>query len=317
MRPSKPKADAVIFDIDNVLIDTRKSYLDAIRWTVEIYLTHGKIPLFHKDPSDKTSLLLSSQDIDRFKLLGGFNDDWDCCYGLLIYLLNLPVARKSLAELRKHLNIKELSSKLTERPAGVNGLVKLFGRSPHVTIEQISRIFQEIYLGPDLFQDTENKRPLYWKKRGLIYKEKLIFKKSFLEKLRHRGVKLGIATGRPQFEAVFSLKHFGILDYFDAITTMDEVKKAEREQKKSLRKPHPFSLIETALKLGQGKRFCYVGDLPDDVLAALRAKEVIDILALAFPKFASDPKLTAKEIEKARPDAILEKASDLLKFIKK
>lgn len=316
MRPSKPKAEAVIFDIDNVLIDTRKSYLDAIRWTVEIFLTHGKIPLFYKEKTDK-NLLLTSHDIDRFKLLGGFNDDWDCCYGILIYLLHLPVSKKSLSELRKQINLKALSEKITERPLGVNGMVKHFGRSPHVMIEQISRIFQEIYLGPDLFRDTENKKPLYWKKRGLIYKEKLIFKRALLEKLRQRGIKLGIATGRPQFEAIFSLKHFGILDYFDAVTTMDEVKKAERDQKKSLRKPHPFSLIETALKLGQGKKFCYVGDLPDDVLAAKRAKEVIDMLALAFPKFSSDPKTTAKELEKTQPDGTLAKASDLLRFVRK
>ena len=38
--------DAVIFDIDNVLVDTRLSYLEAIRWTIDLYLMHGNVPFF-------------------------------------------------------------------------------------------------------------------------------------------------------------------------------------------------------------------------------------------------------------------------------
>jgi phosphoglycolate phosphatase-like HAD superfamily hydrolase len=312
-----PSLDAVIFDMDNVLIDTRRSYLEAIRLTVEIYLTHGKIPLFHKEKSEKTSLLLSSRDVDSFKLLGGFNDDWDCCYGILNYLISLPVKRKSMAELRSLMDIPGLAKIFKERPVGVNGIVKHFSRSPHVMIEKISRIFQEIYLGAEIFEATENRRPFYWKKRGLIYKEKLIFKKAIFEKLQAKKIPLGIATGRPKFEAVFSLKHFGVLEYFSVLTTMDEVKKAEREQKKSLRKPNPFSLLETANLLGKGKNFCYVGDLPDDMLAAHKAKEILSIQAVAFPNFTSDPETTSRELAKVKPDFILERPSDLLKLLRK
>ena len=44
----KAQADAIIFDIDNVLVDTRQSYLEAIRNTVELYLTHGPVPFFSR-----------------------------------------------------------------------------------------------------------------------------------------------------------------------------------------------------------------------------------------------------------------------------
>ena len=87
----KVQTDAVIFDIDNVLIDTRHSYLDAIRNTVELYLTHGPVPFFSRSPGGKFPSLLKPEEVDQFKLLGGFNDDWECCYGLLFYLLSLPV----------------------------------------------------------------------------------------------------------------------------------------------------------------------------------------------------------------------------------
>ena len=79
----KVNADAIIFDIDNVLVDTRHSYLEAIRNTVELYLTHGPIPFFSRSAGGKFPSLITPEDVDQFKLLGGLNDDWDCCYGLL------------------------------------------------------------------------------------------------------------------------------------------------------------------------------------------------------------------------------------------
>ena len=317
MKTSKPTVDAVIFDIDNVLIDTRRSYLDAIRWTVELYLTQGSVPLFHRGRRSKSSLMLTSHDIDHFKLLGGFNDDWDCCYGLLVYLLSLPVPKRTLEELRKKIDLKGLANALPHRPVGVNGIVKSLGRSQQVMIEKISRIFQEVYLGAELFEATENKKALHWNKRGLIYKERLIFKASLLKKLQAQGIRLGIATGRPHFEAVLSLKHFGVLQYFEAMTTVDEVKKAEREQKQSLRKPNPFSLIQTAKKLGIDRKFLYIGDLPDDMQAAHQAKKVIDIRAVAFSSYASDPSAAAEALEKATPDFYLERPSALFRLLKK
>src|SRR3989339_2149460 len=77
----KVQADAIIFDIDNVLVDTRQSYLEAIRIAVELYLTHGPIPFFSRSAGGKFPSLLTPEDVDQFKLLGGFNDDWECCYG--------------------------------------------------------------------------------------------------------------------------------------------------------------------------------------------------------------------------------------------
>lgn len=307
--------DAVIFDIDNVLVDTRRSYLEAIRWTVEIYLTSGTVPLFTTSRKSRRPQFLSAKDVHQFKLLGGFNDDWDCCYGLLVYLLNLPVRSRSLAHLKQAMNIAAFSKKIRHRPLGVRGIVKRLGRPSAVTIEKIGRIFQEMYLGKDLFPIVERKEPLYWAKRGLIHREKLIFRRSTLQKLRRIGVKLGIATGRPRYEALYALKRFGVLSYFDALTTIDDVKKAEREAKQSLRKPHPFSLLETAKKMGKDRRYLYVGDLPDDMLAVRQAKSQLNIFSVAFPWFSADLREALLEIEKARPDFILEKPTALVRLI--
>lgn len=316
VKTTKPLAfDAVIFDIDNVLIDTRHSYLDAIRWTIEIFLTHGKVPYFKPTQRAGKPSILSADDVDQFKLLGGFNDDWDCCYGLLIYLLKLPIQAWTTDNLKKAINIKGFSKQVTKRPLRVSGIVEKFGVVRGVTIEKISRIFQEVYLGKKLFPLLERKRLFYWKKRGLIDKEKLIFKRPLLEKLKERGVKLGIATGRPRFEALYALRHFGILDLFDVITSITEVKKAEQLAKESLRKPHPYSLIETGKKIGAKKRFLYVGDLPDDTLAAERAKSTLNIRAAAFPWFSSNPARALQEIQKTHPDFLLRKPSGLISLV--
>ncbi|MBI3314069.1 MAG: HAD family hydrolase [Candidatus Omnitrophica bacterium] len=314
MKPKPPAFDAVIFDIDNVLIDTRHSYLDAIRWTIEIYLTSDSVPFFLPGKRAK-SLLLSEKDVNQFKLLGGFNDDWDCCYGLLIYLTTLPVKQRTMDHLKSVMSLPAFCKRITKRPLRAAGITALLGRPQAIKIEKIARIFQEVYLGKDLFRATERRSPIYWQKRGLMNREKLIFRKTTLEKLKRLGVKLGISTGRSHFEAAHALKRFGVLEFFDAMTTMDEVKKAEQEMKQSLRKPHPFCLIETAKKLGASKRFLYVGDLPDDILAASQAKSAVNICSVGFPSFTANPKETLEEINKMKPDFIARKPADLAKLV--
>jgi len=306
----------IIFDIDNVLIDTRESYLETIRWTIEIYLTWGKVPLFEPAPKKMRPAILSPEEVEQFKLLGGFNDDWDCCYGLLVYLLSLKPKSRSALDLKKAIDLKAFSREIVDRPLGVNGIVKKLGRSQFVMIEKIARIFQEIYLGPELFIRLEKKKPAYWLKKGLLQKEKLIFRISTLQRLKDNGFKLGIATGRPRFEAAYALKHLGILDFFTAMTTADEVKKEEQEKKQSMRKPHPFSVLETAKKLQCAEGLIYLGDLPDDIVAANRAKEFIDIKSAALMTMAANKAAALAEIKKHHPDFILDKPGDLGKIVK-
>ncbi len=312
----KVQADAVIFDIDNVLVDTRQSYLEAIRNTVELYLTHGEVPFFSRSTGGKFPSLLTPGDVNQFKLLGGFNDDWDCCYGLLIYLLSLPVKNRTLEALKKSVNIEKFAKSVKDRPLRVSGITALFGRPTTVTVEKVARIFQEVYLGKDIFPRVTMNRMRYWKKRGLIHREKLVFKRPILERLKHHGLKLGIATGRSLYEASHALKHFGIADLFDAMTTMDDVKKEEREKKESLRKPHPFSLIKTAHALGAKKKFLYVGDLPDDILATNRAKSFLSIRSVAFSMLAANPFQTLKGLEAAKPDFFIKTPADLCHLLK-
>jgi putative hydrolase of the HAD superfamily len=81
-----------------------------------------------------------------------------------------------------------------------------------------------------------------------------------LERLRQKGVRLGVVTNRPWTSSVFlpDLSAVGLADYFDVVVSSADV---------GLRKPHPF-IFETALRAldGQPETALMVGDsLANDV----------------------------------------------------
>lgn len=289
----RPRFDVVLFDIDNVLIDTRASYLAAIQKTVELYLNRPGI--------------ISLKEVDQFKLLGGFNDDWDSCYGIIAFL-ETALQGKPIRfgdHRRQRLTIVELKDLCPQRPLGIEGLLKrlaaLYERVQTPSYKKIARIFQEVY----------------WKNPGLVKKERLIFPRSLLKKIHHRGVRFGIVTGRNRFEAGYALKRFGILKLFDCLVTIDDVKREEKKRKTLLRKPQPWPLLEAARRFQKTRRFSflYVGDLPDDVLTAQRAKRSIKIKAAAFLGFSRNSDSLKLEFKKVKPDFFLKKPADLLKIL--
>ena len=276
--------DAIIFDIDNVLVDTRASYTDSIRKTVETYL----VTVLKFQPS--RSQLLTRRDVEAFKSLGGFNDDWDTCYGLLTYLLRNKTKKHSVREILNGKNIPELLRTAAPRPLGVKGIEKLFGKQKAVSLKKIAELFQKFYL-------TE-----------LVWNEKLLISKSFLKSLKRAGLKIGIVTGRNREEAGFALRRFQIDSLIDAIITTDETPKGRK-------KPNPFGLLKIASALGRNLRYLYVGDLPDDILAARRAKKKIKISSCGFLAAAVSRGEMKWELKKAKADFISVNAKELLKTI--
>lgn len=276
--------DAVIFDIDNVLVDTRASYTDCIRKTVETYLE----TILKFQPS--RSSLLSRQDVETFKFLGGFNDDWDTCYGLLLYLLHVKIKKCSIHELAKQKNISGFVQNAKRKPLGVNGVEKIFGKQGAVSLDKIAEIFQRFYLS------------------DFVWAEKLLISKSFLKQLKQLGLKIGIVTGRSHDEAEFALRRFRIDPLIDTMVTTDETPK-------NLKKPHPYGLFKTAAKLGQKLRYLYVGDLPDDILAARRARKKIKIASCGYLKASGQKKEMRRELKKAKADFICTKPQELMRII--
>lgn len=276
--------DTIIFDIDNVLVDTRASYTDCIIKTVTTYLE----TILKFQPSRKS--FLSRKDIEAFKSLGGFNDDWDTCYGLLFYLLHLKPKRRTLNDLAKVTKISDFVRSVKRRPLGTRGIERLFGKNPQINIKRIADIFQRFYLS------------------DFVWNESLMIPTSFLKQLRKNGTKLGIVTGRNREETNFALRRFQIDRYFNAIMTTDETPT-------KFKKPHPYGLWKIAAQLGKKLNYLYVGDLPDDILAAKAAKKKMKIGSCGFLKASSQPEEMKQELKKIKADFICENIKELKKIL--
>ena len=74
--------DCVLFDIDGVLVDIRKSYNATIKRTVEYMLK------FITGRSFRT--LVTDQIILKFRQSGGFNNDTDTSYAITLAILANP-----------------------------------------------------------------------------------------------------------------------------------------------------------------------------------------------------------------------------------
>lgn len=304
------RRNVVLFDIDGVLVDVRRSYIDSIRKTVSLYLD----TLFGVKARGRG--LLTRADVDDFKLLGGFNNDWDAVYGLLLYFLDL-IRRKGRGdrtltqnELRRWKNIPALRNKVPS-PCGIRGMQKSVRGIPLPSYELAKDMFQEIYLGAALFRKLYGRDSLFSPGRGLIHEETPLVPGRILAALRRRGFRLGVVTGRIAFEARYVLRRFGIARHFGAVVTHDDVEREEKRARKPLRKPHPYSLLLCLRKL-KARSFVYVGDLPDDVKAAHAAKREMPGRALGFVYGADRKAEMIRALRGARADRILRRPAELL-----
>ena len=82
-----------------------------------------------------------------------------------------------------------------------------------------------------------------------------------LTRLRARGVKMGIVSGKVRRGIERGLRHTGLAEYFDVLVGADDL--AEH-------KPHPAPLLRAAEAIGAVDAV-YVGDAPADMEAARRA----------------------------------------------
>jgi len=341
--------DILIFDMDGVLIDVSRSYRETIQRTVQIYLeTCLGFEKGKRGPVTK-------EDISLFKSAGGFNNDWDLTSGLLLYLLSIPGfplspkkrkfssingvvsylkthssnLNRNITQLIQRKNLPPFIRKVKSGGGGLKGVRKalkgsfegwVYGDGDLNQENVVKRIFQEVYLGKK-FTFCYHLPRLFYKGKGLYLQEGLIISKSILSSLRKRS-RLGIASGRPRFEAELALKRFGLLPYFDRVVTLDECLEEEDRilqstgRRTNLLKPHPYSLLRVAQEIGIPNPRCgYVGDVVDDMLAARAARKELDILAIGFPHGGKKDKAVKDPLLKAGADLIVENSRGLLQAL--
>ena len=306
----------IVFDMDGVLIDVSGSYRDTVRRTAG---------LFFKEAIRRQELprpLFDLADLAALKESGGLNNDWDLSFLVIKLLFSLVQGIKpgssgenwqSYEETIKGCNVADLASflKSSTRPLSMvlsrsagreNSFVASCYRGDVGSGNIIKQIFQELYLGRELFEATYKLKARIYIGEGSITRERLIPDIELIEELSNSHI-LAVATGRPQQEADYALKRFELKPYFQQVLTLDDCIEEEQRLYKaegrelSLLKPDPFMLDVIAERVQEGvsSRY-YVGDMPDDMRAAGLSKysyKGIGLTASAPGKVELEKKLRA------------------------
>jgi HAD superfamily phosphatase len=329
----------LIWDMDGVLFYVRDSYRRAIVESVQYYFS-DLIGLPLKKP------LMHAKDTQKFKYAEGFNDDWKLTYAcVLCFLADLAKDRslpktddpadpagmlRALKELRgsaqgwaPETDLGKIAGKIKSCGKGLEGaklaLSELYGARALAQAGRfwypdiIKRVFQELYLGEDLYRMKYSEDPVFFHKPGFIRDEKPLVSSKALEKLTDRFY-MGIASGRERFEAEYSLKLHGLDCFFpaDQIISSEEVLHG---------KPDPESLLLCRKRM-MGKyalmddksSAAYVGDSVDDIRASKNAGfYCIGVLSSSF--LAVDRMRLRREFLSLGCDCIIEDAGELVKLL--
>lgn len=242
------RVDAVVLDVDGVLVDVAASYRRAIVETVD---------RIYGDTIDRG-------DVQQFKNAGGFNNDWETTDAVALYVLGrregldlslsqftdairgvgggLPAGRTVLRE--------ELT------PASAEQVFAAWNR------RRIRSVFQQLYLGSDLYRDLEGDEPTL-DTPGYIHDEPVLLDDATVETLM-TNYEVGVLTGRPAAEADIALERVGLDIPCDHRFTMDDW---------GAGKPDPAALVTLADRF-DADAVAYAGDTLDDVGTAVNANNV-------------------------------------------
>jgi len=315
----------IVFDMDGVLIDVSASYRDVVRQTARAFFQPTQASSDLPDP------LFSLAELAAVKQSGGLNNDWDLTYfiiQLLFILVDKPQPFKETKSgwdgYRRRMgrcNVSGLAKFLRTQKSPLFSLLKKHKNPEDRFIRAISnrdvgsgnivkQIFQEFYLGAGLFRDTYGIQPQVYTGEGYILREMLMADRALLEKLAKNHI-LAIATGRPKNEADFALDRHDIRKYFSLVFTLEDCIREEKRileqegRRVSLSKPEPYMLDAVAASiLPRPVIAYYIGDMPDDMIAAGRTRT--GFVGIGFAASAPDVKVLRSDLLRAGADYIIE-----------
>ena len=319
--------------MDGVIMDVSASYREVVRQTVSLFLQPARGAQTLPDP------LFNLSDLAAIKQSGGLNNDWDLTYAVISLLFSLvdcpgPFAtgdpwrcyRAALARCDLAPMVDFLQS--TDGP--LVALLQQHGRYEVELVEHlfngdvgsgniIKQIFQEIYLGEELFQSTYHLRPAVYRGKGYILRERVLIARRLLEELASQNL-MAIATGRPRAEAEYPLNHFQLDRFFSQMLTLDDCLSEEKRifeqegRKVSLSKPNPFMLDAIIRNCREPfDSIFYIGDMPDDMLAAANAGP--RCIGIGIILSAPDKERLKKDLMQAGADFILDRFESLREIV--
>ncbi len=268
--------DTIVFDMDGVLLDVTESIRVVNCRAVPYYLRE----VLGWQASDQ---LLTSDDIERMKHAGGFNDDWDLTYALvLFYLVKRRMFPENDADTLSVIGqpLTRFAHKVAERGGGLEAAEEiLLEHIPRLERDRflkdydkgaIRQIFQELFAG----ERTERMygfAPSFYHGKGYVALDKPLIDRARIPKDK----KIGILTGRTYEEAIIGREFCQLVE-----TVAEEacVTKAD-----GFDKPNPGGLEILAKRLGTKTGGIYIGDTLDD----LRTVEALNKLGSTPPFLAA------------------------------
>lgn len=270
----------LVFDIDGSLVNTEKSYLEAIRHTVEHF----------------TSKQISQAKVSDIKMLSGFNNDWYATYALI----NSELTGNSI---EKYISINKDLEK--------------------ISFEEVKEVFQNLYLGDDLYQKFEKKTPSLNIRLGLWEKETLIFNKKQLSGLAKKYGNFKIITGRTHLEATHIINHFKIQEFFDQIISVEDICDGWFAKHDNLKpygkdKANPITFYQIQ-NIETFNKIFYIGDSISDMELVFNAKDLLPVKGVHFLECFSDDKKIEIMIktQKYKPTVTFDSAKDVCGYFLK
>ena len=280
--------DAVVLDIDGVLVNVESSYRRAVIESLD--RVYGET--------------IRREGVQAFKEAGGFNDDWDLTHAAALFLL---ARREGLDR-----DLQSFTDAVAASGGGVDGAQAVVAdaldpdeRERMLAAwdpDRLTDTFQQLYLGSDRYRELEGGEPAL-DEPGLIENETVLSDPATLAALTER-YRVGIVTGRPAAEAAIALERVGLDVPEEHRFTMDSDLPG---------KPDPDMLIELAERLG-ATRLVFAGDTLDDVRCAVSAGEA-DTERTYYAVGVLTGGLAGEEgrrkFERAGADAVVETIDDL------
>lgn len=267
------RVDAVIFDVDGVLLDVSESIRAVNLLSIPAYLNR-------LDGWTAPDNLLHTDDIERFKRAGGFNDDWDlsCALALLYLIKSARYASRDAAYLHQlPPTIEQYTHAIAKRGGWLRNAEaylqeqfladELQEAYAQYDSSLIARIFQEMWAG-DLCPRLYRFEPIYYPGPGKCLLDRPLLDRSLVPV----GKTLGILTGRTRHEADFALEIVGLqkrIPLPDHGMTRDE----------GNQKPDPDGLRRLVRQLSCSVAL-YIGDSIDDLRTVLNFRKLPEARAV-------------------------------------
>ena len=273
------QVDAVVLDIDGVLVDVADSYRRSIVESID--RVYGET--------------IDRGTVQSFKDAGGFNNDWELTHAAALFLLarreglgmgvgaftdriaadaaDTATADGDAADATDTATADGDAGSTADDDAsptagGLAAAERVVADLPDDALARVydrwdtarlRDVFQALYLGEELYHELEGGDPPVTA-RGYIHDEPTLVDPGTIADLTDR-FDVGVLTGRPAAEAAIALDRVGLDVPADRRFTMDDW---------TAGKPHPRALVTLADRF-DAARTAFAGDTLDDVRTARNA----------------------------------------------